>query len=250
MLVLKVVLPNYIKVFRGNWCNKMSVLLGSVADNSRLVSAWSGPAVNTTGLTMCAWVRPGTISGGRTVFCLEPNLYLGISWADGISPNFATTNTTRGYNTSPFVTNKWDHWACVLRFISGTTFEKCLYKNSKRIVSTTTTDTMTAAFSQITIGNRQMGSAYTAPWSGYVADVRLWNRVLSCAQIRREMMSSIPHPANLIFSAPFLTSLTCDTSGQHHMLASTGTTILTSFNPPYVSNRLTVRQRIGRGAGR
>ncbi|HDQ16266.1 MAG TPA: LamG domain-containing protein [Bacteroidetes bacterium] len=135
-----------------------------------------------TNLTICAWVRIGTIQSRMTIVSKDYESYEFMIDSSGKVLKFYKSNGAGGYEESwylyTFETGKWYHLA--ITFNAST-------KEAKWYIDTTNVKTHTFSSSSITettpqdlcIGCRNHNGSLSNYWNGYIDDVRIYNIALT-----------------------------------------------------------------------
>ena len=146
----------------------------------------------TNGMTLEAWVKPGNVTGYKTVLCKENgtnNLAYALSANDNNStvanqrPNTririgSTTRTSTG--TAKLALNTWTHIASTY---DGATLR--FFINGTQVSATAATGNMVTTTNMLRIGGSpNLGTQYFA---GLIDEVKIYNRALSQAEIQTDM---------------------------------------------------------------
>ncbi|HLC42884.1 MAG TPA: LamG-like jellyroll fold domain-containing protein [Methylomirabilota bacterium] len=138
----------------------------------------------TTGMTLEAWVRPTTLSGWRTVLLKERQGDLAYAIYANTSTNrpsgeIATPNSADTRGSAQLALNTWSHIALTY---SGTILR--LYVNGVQASSRSVSGSITTSTGALRIGGNAVWGEYFA---GQIDEVRVYNRVLSQAEIQTDM---------------------------------------------------------------
>jgi hypothetical protein len=174
---------------------------------------------------MMGWFYLSVDSGTWAFFLdLTDNANLGAYAGVGSDGNTIDLWTNADHAGTALSTGTWYHVAVVCD--AGANGFK-LYLNGVQDVQTTGVTYTPAAFY---IGNDEIPE----PWNGRAAGVKVWNRVLTVAEIQQEMRQYVPvNPASIWGFYPLLSHLdaTADYSGNGNTL-TVGGTLATEDGPP------------------
>jgi hypothetical protein len=191
-----------------------------------LQSTISQPA--TSDFTAMCWAMLSTTgAGSRTAVSVEPNLTLGVN---GTTLQIGSSNL---YTGSVLPSSVWLHIAMTC-FSNGSASNHVLqgYLNGELNITPNTDTSTYAAFTGLTVGNKQAAGSNAQPFSGNIRDVRVWSRLLTITEIRAEMLASHPmKPQALVAWYPLDIDLAYDRSGNGHLLTATGTGQLQQAGP-------------------
>ena len=155
----------------------------------------TGIAIAAYPFTMSTWVRSDSVTASGTLMVMGnsalTNTYFGLILS-GWYFSIVGSNTTLYAGTSPqqILTGQWYHVVWV--FSSATS--RILYVNWIQIASNLSSITYSGTNSRIRVG-RQL-STLTSYFSGYMDDVRIYNKSLSLAEINNIYTSRVgPSPA-------------------------------------------------------
>jgi len=164
--------------------------LGTVSGSGSLANLY------VTGLTVSAWIKPTSSTGGRIIDKDNNDVgwFFGTTNAGQI--NFTSDQDTTGVtaltSSTSIALNTWQH---VLMTWDGTagSAHVHLYINGVNADGTGTSGTgpeQTDSATPLSIGNRQVDSA--RPFTGSIDDVRIYNRVLSTTEIQALADATVP----------------------------------------------------------
>jgi large repetitive protein len=180
----------------------------------------------TTAMTVEAWVNPAALSGWRTVIMKERpgGLAYTLYASDDNAPPALYTNTgaadVSAVGSNLLTLNVWTHLAGTY---DGTTVR--LYVNGSLISSKPLSGNLVSSTSPLRIGGNSIWGEY---FSGLIDDVRIYDRVLSNAEITTDMNSPVSS-TNPDTTAPSITSRTPNTGVTGVAL---GTNVSVIFNEP------------------
>jgi VCBS repeat-containing protein len=142
----------------------------------------------TTGMTLEAWVRPSTVSGGRTVLMKNRSGGLAYSLLAGDAASLPagyvrTTSDQNATGTTAIGINVWTHLAVTY---DGTTLR--LYVGGVEVASRALSGAMVVTTNALTIGGNTLGVGY---FQGLIDDVRIYNRALTAIEIQTDMGAAV-----------------------------------------------------------
>jgi uncharacterized repeat protein (TIGR01451 family) len=137
----------------------------------------------TTAMTLEAWVNPTTIlnSWMDVIYKGNDNYYLEASSTNGSTPAVGGAGTT--YGSSALAPNQWAHLAATY---DGATLR--LYVNGLQVSSLAHSGTLATSSNPLQIGG---DSIYGQYFQGTIDEVRVYNVVLTAAQIQTDMVTPV-----------------------------------------------------------
>ncbi len=152
----------------------------------------------TSGMTLEAWIRPTTIDGWETVVFKERSggvayaLYGG-GWADEPASYITRGGSETyigGHGSARLPLKSWSHVAATY---DGTTIR--LYVNGTLAGSQDAAGSIVASANVLRIG----GNSVWGEWfGGRIDELRIYNRVLSAAEIQSDMKTPVGNPLHLL----------------------------------------------------
>ncbi|MES2647966.1 MAG: LamG-like jellyroll fold domain-containing protein [Bacteroidota bacterium] len=160
--------------------------------NSRLVADAMGvdPA---TGFTLEAWVKPASMGGMQSIISqtrgnaplpfdafINANGTVSFAVGNGIATSSVTT-------AGALTTQKWSHLAFVYNNKS-----MAIYKDGVSVASGTAVVPVAGKLNNFMIGNNE---SLSRPLTGAIDEIRVWNKVLTPAQVLATLDKSVKHDA-------------------------------------------------------
>ncbi len=139
-------------------------------------------------LTVSAWIRPDTFStagsGGAVILGDEDNRdWLRVTTSDTVTFKVdAATTTITTVTPDPFTTNEWQHVVLTRDAANNVT----IYRNTDQVATGTRTRTFYPEYIGLKAPN-----ATTNYYKGYMADVGVWDSVLTSGQIDELYMRGV-----------------------------------------------------------
>ena len=144
----------------------------------------------TTGVTLEAWVNPGSAPTGWRDVIYKPNdnYFLEAGSSNGNVPGSGVSLTNGSeplaYGGAQLTTNTWTHLAMSY---DGTTLK--IYVNGALVNSTVQSGTIVTSTNSLQIGGDNLYGQY---FTGLIDEVRIYNIALTQAQIQSDMNTALP----------------------------------------------------------
>jgi cytochrome c peroxidase len=159
-------------------------------DGDDMVRIYSSASLSLTNtFTFSAWVKPSALGGWRTVILKEHRTGMSYAlYAHDNAPRPAAYVRTGPADQpvkgpSPLPLNQWTHLSATY---DGLTFR--LYRNGTQVASRALTGSAAQSALQLSIGGNDVWGEY---FQGLIDEVRIYDRVLSAAEIVSDMNSRI-----------------------------------------------------------
>jgi hypothetical protein len=176
-----------------------------------------------TTFSISAWIRPAALSGWQIVVSkgntTSWNYYLGINGSE-ISIGFNNSGSWTEFLTSGagLATGQWYHLAGTFDDAAG---EGKVYLNGALIHTGTTTASPSATSDAVMIGNSPAGEY----WPGLLDDVRIYDRVLSDAEVAELATGGGDPPQTVLLVVGDATTLSSKDAGRKALIESWGHTV-------------------------
>jgi hypothetical protein len=155
----------------------------------------------TSAMTLEAWIRPTVATGWRTVVMKETTgglIYALYGGDDAGRPSeWLRVGTEQGVSgPTALAANTWTHVAATF---DGTTMR--VYVNGAQVATRAWTNTIATSTGVLRIGGNSIWGEY---FNGQIDDVRIYNRVLTAAEITTDMNTPVAPPDK---TAPIVSSV-------------------------------------------
>lgn len=198
------------------------------------------PRLNpTNAVTIEAWIRPSTLADCQTIVGkrLADGYWLGI--CNGVIWHYANGGDTFFTGRKSVEVATWSHIA-----VTWDGRSRRFYINGELDTSTITTEPLPNNDAPLGIGGEGASDSYPEglfPFSGYLSEVRLWNRARSEAQIRESMYQQITEPTTGLVSVWSLEGTPGDRFGDFTSTLTDGAEFTELDSPPLPFDPLVIR---------
>jgi hypothetical protein len=139
-------------------------------------------SVATNTITACAWIYPKILDDWRTIMGNDKFIFGPYNTSEGLILTSDGGSTVQVFSDDYVLKiNQWQH-ACAVRFSNGS---GTIYLNGSQTGGTGSTGAPDIVAGGLAIGASRSAAGRTGYFNGYLDEVRLYNRALSVAEIKR-----------------------------------------------------------------